>query len=129
MDLRDVTPLMLRRVSSSDVYLENRKAKFVTHPSLSKILSKKKFPDGKHSDKQEKLLKELQLKMLRIQQSVWHQKSLVIIVFEGFDAAGKGGAIRRLVETLDPRGFKVIPIGPPDPDDQGQSHCLYRHHL
>src|SRR5262249_29987963 len=43
----------------------------------------------------------------------------------GFDAAGKGGAIRRLVEKLDPRGFKVHPIGPPEAVEQ-QIHYLYR---
>lgn len=70
-------------------------------------------------------LKELQLKMLRIQQGVWHRKERVIIVFEGMDAAGKGGAIRRLTEMLDPRGVRVHPIGPPTPEEQGK-HWLYR---
>ncbi|MCX6125788.1 MAG: polyphosphate kinase, partial [Proteobacteria bacterium] len=77
------------------------------------------------SEKQEQNLKSLQLKMLRIQQGVWHKKARAIIVFEGFDAAGKGGTIRRLVEDLDPRGFRVIPTGPPEGDDQ-QKHYLYR---
>lgn len=71
------------------------------------------------------LLKTLQLKMLRIQQCVWHKKDRVIIVFEGFDAAGKGGSIRRITEMLDPRGYRVHPIGPPSPEDQGK-HYLYR---
>jgi polyphosphate kinase 2 (PPK2 family) len=63
--------------------------------------------------------------MLRIQQAVWHRKERVIIVFEGFDAAGKGGAIRKLTETLDPRSFRVHPIGPPTLEEQGK-HWLYR---
>ncbi|MBK7961762.1 MAG: hypothetical protein IPK04_11540 [Bdellovibrionales bacterium] len=53
------------------------------------------------------------------------QKSRTIIVFEGFDAAGKGGAIRKLTEMLDPRSFKVHPIGPPTAGEQGK-HWLYR---
>jgi AMP-polyphosphate phosphotransferase len=68
---------------------------------------------------------KLQLKMLRAQQGVWHQKERVIIVFEGTDAAGKGGAIRRVTEKLDPRGFHVHPIGEPKPENQ-EKHFLYR---
>lgn len=71
------------------------------------------------------LLKKLQLKMLRIQQGVYHNKQRVIIAFEGTDAAGKGGAIRRLTLDLDPRGFKVHPIGAPSAKAQGK-HYLYR---
>jgi polyphosphate kinase 2 (PPK2 family) len=70
-------------------------------------------------------LKKLQLKMLRIQQGVWHSKDRVIIALEGSDAAGKGGAIRRVTEIMDPRGVHVHPIGAPDPVEQGK-HYLYR---
>jgi polyphosphate kinase 2 (PPK2 family) len=70
-------------------------------------------------------LKKLQLKMLRVQQGVWHKKERVIIAFEGFDAAGKGGAIRRVTENLDPRGVHVHPIGVPDAVEQGK-HWLFR---
>ena len=38
----------------------------------------------------------------------------IVVVFEGFDAAGKGGAIRRLANGLDPRHVAVVPIGPPN---------------
>lgn len=71
------------------------------------------------------IIKKLQLKMLRIQQCVWHTKDRVIIVFEGFDAAGKGGCIRKVTETLDPRGVRVHPIGPPREEEQGK-HYLFR---
>lgn len=77
------------------------------------------------SKKEKDDLKKLQLKMLRIQQGVWHSKERVIIALEGVDAAGKGGAIRRLTENLDPRGYEVYPIGAPDPVEQGK-HYLYR---
>jgi polyphosphate kinase 2 (PPK2 family) len=74
---------------------------------------------------EEDKLDDLQLKMLRVQQGIWHSKQRVIIVFEGVDAAGKGGSIRRVTEKLDPRGFRVHPIGPPTPEEQGK-HYLYR---
>lgn len=91
---------------------------------LSKLLKTKKFPEFSGKDP-EALIKELQLKMLRIQQGVWHSKRRAIIVFEGFDPAGKGGAIRRVTETLDPRGLHVHPIGPPSSQEQ-QKHYLFR---
>lgn len=73
----------------------------------------------------EAALTRLQLRMLRIQQAYFHQGRRAVIVFEGWDASGKGGAIRRLTEHLDPRGVKVWPIGPPRPDEQGR-HYLFR---
>lgn len=75
------------------------------------------------ADKSE--LKKLQLRMLRIEQGVFHKKERVIIALEGFDAAGKGGAIRRITETLDPRGYKVHPISAPGEVEQGK-HFLFR---
>ena len=49
----------------------------------------------------------------------------VIAAFEGWDAAGKGGAIRRLVGALDPRGYTVFPIAAPKGDD-ATHHYLWR---
>jgi polyphosphate kinase 2 (PPK2 family) len=41
----------------------------------------------------------------------------LVVLFEGFDAAGKGGAIRRLTASMDPRHVRVVPIGPPTPEE------------
>jgi polyphosphate kinase 2 (PPK2 family) len=49
----------------------------------------------------------------------------VVIVFEGWDAAGKGGAIKRITETLDPRGYVVYSIAAPQGDDKTH-HYLWR---
>jgi polyphosphate kinase 2 (PPK2 family) len=76
-------------------------------------------------DTYEKELSRLQLRLLRLQQQHYHGKRRAIIVFEGWDASGKGGAIRRLTEKLDPRGLRVWPIGAPRPDEQDR-HYLYR---
>jgi polyphosphate kinase 2 (PPK2 family) len=53
------------------------------------------------------------------------ERRAVVAVFEGWDAAGKGGAIRRLTAPLDPRGYVVYPIGPPEGQD-ARRHYLYR---
>ena len=53
------------------------------------------------------------------------QQRRAVVVFEGWDAAGKGGIIRRIGWPLDPRGLKVWPIAAPTPEEQGQPY-LYR---
>jgi polyphosphate kinase 2 (PPK2 family) len=47
------------------------------------------------------------------------------VLFEGFDASGKGGAIRRVDDALDPRHVKVVPVGPPTPEELAH-HFLWR---
>jgi polyphosphate kinase 2 (PPK2 family) len=72
-----------------------------------------------------KTIQKLKKRLLLVQQAYYHQKKRVVIVFEGWDASGKGGAIRQLTEKLDPRGFQVHPIAAPGADEQGR-HYLYR---
>ena len=67
--------------------------------------------------------RQIQLRELGYQ--VYLQKRPVIIVFEGWDAAGKGGAIKRITEKLDPRGYVVYPISAPHGEDKTR-HYLYR---
>ncbi len=68
-------------------------------------------------------LSELQLDLTRIQQAYLFAGHSAVIVFEGWDAAGKGGTIRRMSVALDPRSFKVWPIGAP------RNYYLQRHFL
>ena len=49
----------------------------------------------------------------------------IIFVFEGWDAAGKGGAIRRLTSAIDPRDYRVIPVAKPTPEEK-HAHYLWR---
>lgn len=66
-----------------------------------------------------------QERLFHVQQSYYHQKKRALIVFEGWDASGKGGAIRRITEKLDPRGISVFPATKPTKEDQDK-HFLYR---
>ncbi len=67
--------------------------------------------------------RQVQLRELGWQ--VYQQKRPVVIVFEGWDAAGKGGAIKRVTEKMDPRGYVVYPISAPQGEDKTR-HYLYR---
>jgi polyphosphate kinase 2 (PPK2 family) len=68
-------------------------------------------------------LKDLQRSLTAIQQTYLFSGNKAVIVFEGWDAAGKGGTIRRMSAALDPRSFKVWPIGAP------RNYYLDRHYL
>jgi polyphosphate kinase 2 (PPK2 family) len=72
---------------------------------------------------QEVTRRQIQLRELGYQ--VYLRKRPVVIVFEGWDAAGKGGAIKRITEKLDPRGYVVYPISAPEGEDKSR-HYLYR---
>ncbi|WP_170424670.1 polyphosphate kinase 2 family protein [Ruegeria arenilitoris] len=81
---------------------------------LTKRLSKKDYFER---------LVELQAKLALIQQAYLFHGVKGVLVFEGWDAAGKGGTIRRISQALDPRSFKVWPIGAP------RNYYLNRHYL
>src|SRR5260370_5129650 len=70
-------------------------------------------------------LSKLQIAMLELEQIYRVERRRGIIAVEGWDAAGKGGAIQRLTERLDPRWVQVWSIGEPSPDEQGR-HYLWR---
>ena len=71
----------------------------------------------------ELLRRQVQLRELAFH--LYQRKRSLIVVMEGWDAAGKGGAIRRMTEKLDPRGYEVFPIAAPEGDDK-QHHYLWR---
>lgn len=70
----------------------------------------------------EKTLSKYQLHWTILQRELRNRKIPIIMAFEGWDAAGKGGAIKRLTEKLDPRGLKVYPIGAPSSDELSRNY-------
>ena len=70
-------------------------------------------------------LKELQNKMEKLHGEIYRRRIPVVIGFEGWDAGGKGGAIKRLTEKMDPRGYVVHPTASPN-DLERQYHYLWR---
>lgn len=70
-------------------------------------------------------LKKLQRRLFELHNEIYLHRRPLIIVFEGWDAAGKGGAIKRLVGGLDPRGYEVIPISAPNEEERNK-HYLWR---
>ena len=68
--------------------------------------------------KYKEIFKELQLELNRLQRETKEAGIPLVVVFEGWEAAGKGTCINRLVQRLDPRGFKVHPISEPTEDER-----------
>jgi polyphosphate kinase 2 (PPK2 family) len=94
------------------------------HPSVG-ILGRVDLTRRLDQKEYEQKLDRLQAKIHLLGFEVYSQKRPVVLVFEGWDAAGKGGAIQRITEKLDPRGFVVHAIAAPSGDDKAH-HYLYR---
>ena len=83
---------------------------------LSKTLSREEYKEQ---------LDKLQKKLEKLHNELYRKRIPLIIGFEGWDAAGKGGAIRRLTSHLDPRGYQVNPTASPN-DIEKRHHYLWR---
>ena len=70
-------------------------------------------------------LDRLQARVRELESEIYIRRIPVVIGYEGCDAAGKGGNIKRLTEHLDPRGYEVIPIAAPTQDERAH-HYLWR---
>jgi polyphosphate kinase 2 len=93
-------------------------------------MSKNSKPDAKKKLKSKKYLKELrklQVELCHLQEWVKHKGLRVIIIFEGRDAAGKGGTIRALTERVSPRVFRVVAL--PAPSDREKSQMYIQRYM
>ena len=73
----------------------------------------------RYLDYQKKLV-QLQAELIRLQTWAINKEERIIVVFEGRDAAGKGGAIRRLTERINPRHMRIVALSKPTKDEQSQ---------
>jgi len=68
----------------------------------------------------ERKLVKLQIEVIKLQTWAINNNERVIVLFEGRDAAGKGGAIRRITERINPRHIKIVALPKPSEDEQTQ---------
>ena len=92
-----------------------KKAKLSKTPELEGIYHTSERESGSKLSKKEykKELARLQVELVKMQYWVKHTGARIVILFEGRDAAGKGGTIRRITEPLNPRGCRVVALGTP----------------
>ncbi len=88
-----------------------------------------KAPGDRHPDKKpgklkkkvyEKELSRLQVELVKLQEWIKHDKLKVVVIFEGRDAAGKGGVIKRITQYLNPRFARVVALGVPTEREKTQ---------
>ncbi len=105
-------------LTQNDLKLHTNKAEFL------KLVKEKVEPKSVESIlynlEYEKELVKLQGELVNLQQWVAKHKKRVCVIFEGRDAAGKGGSIRRFVEHLNPRSVRVVALNKPTQVEQGQ---------
>ena len=75
----------------------------------------------------EKALRELQIDLCALQEWVKHKGLRVVVVFEGRDAAGKGGTIKAITERVSPRVFRVVAL--PAPSDREKSQLYLQRYV
>ncbi len=95
--------------------------------TINGIGKRKIFPDANYPydskmkrDEYESLKKDLQIELLKMQNWVKDTGQKILILFEGRDAAGKGGTIKRMMEHMNPRGARVVALEKPSEFEQGQ---------
>ena len=87
-------------------------------PSSKKKLVKKHY---------ETELQRLQIELVKLQEWIKHKKLKVLVIFEGRDAAGKGGAIKRITEPLSPRICKVVAL--PAPTEREKTQWYFQRYI
>lgn len=99
-------------------YIEDRdlKESILSKTDLSLAYSKKEYKQR---------LEKLQSKIQLLHGELYQKRIPVVLGFEGWDAGGKGGAIKRLTEKMDPRGYMVVPTASPN-DWEKAHHYLWR---
>ena len=91
---------------------KKNKEKKLTYKQIKKTWLDKKFYEDE--------LERLQFELVKLQYWVKDQSMRVVILFEGRDAAGKGGIIKRLTEPLNPRGVRLVALGVPSDKEATQ---------
>lgn len=94
----------------------NRETGACNHPL--KTIRKKEY---------EKNLKKLQIELVKLQEWIRYKKLKVVVIFEGRDAAGKGGCIKRITECLSPRVARVVAL--PAPTERERSQWYFQRYI
>lgn len=101
--------------SSAPKKKKKKKAKLSDAQKLKVVhhTSKRKGSSELSNKEYEKELARLQVELVKMQYWAKDKGARIVILFEGRDAAGKGGTIKRITEPLNPRGCRVVALGTP----------------
>ncbi|MDR9364294.1 MAG: polyphosphate kinase 2 [Balneolaceae bacterium] len=104
------------KLTDKEIELLNSKDGFYALLKRKKLNIRKSLKEAKYAHEMNKKQEE----MIKLQSWVIENDKKVVIVFEGRDAAGKGGAIRHLTERINPRHFRSVALNIPSDDEQKQ---------
>ena len=120
-------PLEEEQVAQEDVEEEEelREATVTLNNLTSSVLDKVDLSASLSREDYKEQLKQCQQRVFEIEHEIYIKRIPVLILYEGWDAAGKGGNIRRLTQSMDPRGYEVLPVAAPN-DIEKAHHYLWR---
>ena len=125
---RTVAEAIERRINEIQIQgnsSEKKHTQIQENDSLVSILNQVDLSYTLTREKYNKELKKYQARVRELEHEVYLKRIPVIIVYQGWDAAGKGGNIKRLVQGMDPRGYEVVTIAAPN-DIELSHHYLWR---
>lgn len=105
-----------KKSTKKAVKTEPLKTSVLAGVNLDKSLTKEEYKEKRN---------KLQKRLSELHNEIYKYKIPVVLAFEGWDAGGKGGAIKRLTQALDPRGYVVNPVASPN-DIEKAHHYLWR---
>ena len=108
-------------VNVTEAVIPKNKFSLQTMPKLKDIPLNKEMSEEEYRIE----LEQCQSRLRELHNELYRKKVPVIIAYEGWDAAGKGGNIKRIAGALDPRGYQVHPIASPLPNEKSR-HYLWR---
>ena len=103
--------------------IKSKKAENLQSDSKDGLTKKKKISNELY----EKELARLQIELVKLQEWIKHKGLRVVVLFEGRDAAGKGGAIKRITESLSPRVCRVVAL--PAPTDREKTQWYFQRYI
>ncbi len=115
-DAMETAAAKRKSIPKAEAHTNDRDKSVLENVDLSKKLGAKDY---------QKQLRKYQYQLDRLMWQAYERKRSAVLVFEGWDAAGKGSAIRRVTNALDPRLFRVIPVAAPTEEELSQ-HYLWR---
>ncbi len=113
---------MRERLDRIDAAAEPRLAPDLSEPKEANILRSLDLTKSLDDDTADKLLLEHMGKVARKARKLAEQKRSLVLVFEGPDAGGKGGAIRRVTRALDARFYQVVPVSAPTDEERARPY-------
>ncbi|HBC86200.1 MAG TPA: polyphosphate:AMP phosphotransferase [Lentisphaeria bacterium] len=122
---RRITDAVRKKLSAAAELGRSRPDMYVGWKRKNSPLSRADLSLSLTRDEYSERIDKAQDRIRELEHEIYSRRIPLLVAYEGWDAAGKGGNIRRLVHSLDPRGYEVVPIAAPN-DIEKKHHYLWR---